>query len=174
MNFNLFSCRFIKATLFLALMFFVSLAISSCGDDKPANTTDNVTTTVGANSAQGQIVHHYICPNNCAGSGGPAAGNCPVCGSVYTHNDAWHQLPENQTQNQITPNITNDDQQVIDFKNQMNAPSLPQDAPATSPAQNAKGEWHYTCSAGCSGGAGAMGNCAKCGAALVHNSKYHE
>ncbi|MBT8191084.1 MAG: hypothetical protein KJO29_11705, partial [Bacteroidia bacterium] len=32
------------------------------------------------------VVNHYICPNNCAGSGGPNAGTCPVCGTTYTHN----------------------------------------------------------------------------------------
>ena len=39
-------------------------------------------------------VQHYICPNNCAGSGGATEGTCPTCGSAYTHNQAFH----NQTQ----------------------------------------------------------------------------
>lgn len=174
MNFNLFSCRSFTTTFLLAVVCFMSVSFYACGDDKPETTTDNVATTTPANnSAQGQIVHHYICPNSCAGSGGPAAGNCPVCGSAYTHNDAWHQLPENQAPNDIAPNMLNNSQ-PIDFKNQANAPALPQDAPTASPAQNANGVWHYTCSAGCDGGAGAMGNCSKCGSALVHNSKYHE
>ena len=51
-------------------------------------------------------------------------------------------------------------------------PAIPN--PATpEPAQNAEGVWHYTCSAGCAGGAGAAGNCATCGGALAHNSAYH-
>lgn len=46
--------------------------------------------------------------------------------------------------------------------------------PATpEPAQNAEGVWHYTCNAGCTGGAGAAGTCATCGGALAHNTAYH-
>ncbi len=41
------------------------------------------------------------------------------------------------------------------------------------PAQNAEGVWHYTCSKGCAGGAGAAGVCATCGGTLAHNSAYH-
>lgn len=41
------------------------------------------------------------------------------------------------------------------------------------PAQNAEGVWHYTCSKGCAGGAGAKGNCATCGGPLAHNTAYH-
>lgn len=43
----------------------------------------------------------------------------------------------------------------------------------TEPAQNASGIWHYICSNRCAGGSGAAGNCATCGAALVHNGLYH-
>lgn len=47
--------------------------------------------------------------------------------------------------------------------------------PATTPepAQNAAGVWHYTCSNGCSGGAGSAVACATCGSTLVHNQAYH-
>ena len=41
------------------------------------------------------------------------------------------------------------------------------------PAQNAAGLWHYTCSKGCAGGAGAAGNCSVCGNPLTHNAAYH-
>ncbi len=44
---------------------------------------------------------------------------------------------------------------------------------APEPPQNAKGVWHYTCSAGCAGGAGSAGTCASCGGALAHNAEYH-
>ena len=57
------------------------------------------------------------------------------------------------------------------------SPTLPNAAtpnPATpEPPQNAEGVWHYTCSKGCAGGAGATGNCATCGSPLAHNSAYH-
>ncbi|MBK8954152.1 MAG: hypothetical protein IPM34_01160 [Saprospiraceae bacterium] len=53
--------------------------------------------------------------------------------------------------------------------------TVPPPAPTTpEPAQNAKGVWHYTCPKGCEGGAGAQGNCAKCGTALAHNAAYHQ
>ena len=42
------------------------------------------------------------------------------------------------------------------------------------PAQNASGVWHYTCSTGCSGGAGSAVPCATCGQTLVHNTQYHD
>jgi len=50
----------------------------------------------------------------------------------------------------------------------------PVSGPPPSPAQNAKGVWHFTCEKGCDGGAGAAGSCPKCGAALVHNQAYHQ
>ena len=49
-------------------------------------------------------------------------------------------------------------------------------APATAtpePPQNAAGVWHYTCTKGCAGGAGAAVACATCNATLVHNPVYH-
>lgn len=92
-------------------------------------------------------VQHYYCANNCAGSGGDSAGTCPVCGSEYVHNQAWH----NQGQNAISTQST----------------------PAPEPAQNAAGVWHYTCSSGCSGGAGSAVACSQCGSTLVHNTAYH-
>ena len=40
----------------------------------PATATPTPVATAG--------VKHYTCPKNCAGSGGDAAGTCPVCGSA--------------------------------------------------------------------------------------------
>lgn len=100
-------------------------------------------------------VQHYICPNNCQGSGGAAQGNCPVCGTAYLHNQAFH---ANDAQNQAAP------------------PPTPTPNPATppaEPAQNAAGVWHYTCAKGCAGGAGIATACSKCGGTLAHNATYH-
>ena len=44
---------------------------------------------------------------------------------------------------------------------------------AAEPTQNTAGVWHYTCSKRCGGGGGAEGNCADCGAPLLHNTVYH-
>ena len=41
-------------------------------------------------------VQHYICPNNCAGSGGATEGVCPTCGTAYLHNQAFHDQPQMQ------------------------------------------------------------------------------
>lgn len=101
-------------------------------------------------------VHHYICPNNCEGSGGPSQGTCPVCGSDYQHNQAYHDQPSQTTTPSTTPSIT---------------PSTTTTTP--EPAQNAAGVWHYTCPNGCAGGAGSAGTCSSCGGDLAHNSAYH-
>jgi len=57
-------------------------------------------------------------------------------------------------------------------------PTTPPNAITPKPAtletpQNARGVWHYTCSKGCSGGAGSAINCNTCGSLLAHNSAYH-
>lgn len=107
-------------------------------------------------------VMHYTCPKNCVGSGGPAKGKCPVCGTEYVHNDAFH---ANDQKPQTPPGA---------------APgAAPGATPPTiqqtpEPAQNAKGVWHYTCTKGHAGGAGEIKPCATCGAMLVHNQAYHQ
>lgn len=101
-----------------------------------------------ADASSSATVKHYICPNNCEGSGGDTQGTCPVCGAAYVHNAAYH----NQ-QPSATPNAA---------------------SPQPAPAQNASGEYHYICSAGCGGGAATQGTCPSCGAALVHNQAYHQ
>lgn len=54
------------------------------------------------------------------------------------------------------------------------APNAATSNPTTpEPPQNTAGVWHYTCSNGCTGGAGAAGNCATCGGPLAHNQAYH-
>lgn len=94
-------------------------------------------------------VQHYICPNNCEGSGGAAQGNCPVCGTAYIHNQAYHGQSPAQA-----------------------AATTPQPAEESS-ATNAAGIFHYTCPNGCAGGAGTAQACATCGTMLAHNQAYH-
>lgn len=115
-------------------------------------------------------VKHYTCAKNCAGSGGDAAGSCPVCGDAYVHNDAYHNNTAAPTPNPAAAAgaaagaaNTQTSTSTINFS----------DPNSTEPAQNAAGVWHYTCGAGCAGGAGAAGNCATCGGALAHNTAYH-
>ena len=148
-------------SFFAILLATILLALYSCGGssvDRPAPvlTPDQA---ARANQVQtppvvppGQTVasnvQHYICPNNCAGSGGDAQGTCPVCGTQYIHNQEFH----NQAVTQTT---------------QPASPSTPE------PPQNAAGVWHYTCSNGCEGGAGSPVACAQCGNTLVHNTEYH-
>ncbi|MBK8504745.1 MAG: hypothetical protein IPL46_22565 [Saprospiraceae bacterium] len=121
----------------------------------------------GGTLASSGSVPHYVCPKNCQGSGGPAAGTCPVCGSEYEHNQAYH----NQTADNQPINIQSDNSDpVVDFSN-LNTGSAP--STTAEPAQNATGVWHYTCANGCAGGAGAAGKCATCGGDLAHNTAYH-
>lgn len=100
-------------------------------------------------------VQHYYCANACAGSGGDTAGSCPVCGSEYVHNQAFHNTQVATSQQPIQPGI-----------NQTTS-SVPE------PDQNANGVWHYTCSNGCAGGAGSAIACSQCGNTLAHNAGYH-
>ncbi|OIQ39146.1 MAG: hypothetical protein BM563_04875 [Bacteroidetes bacterium MedPE-SWsnd-G1] len=93
---------------------------------------------------------HYICPKNCVGGNGPAAGACPVCETQMTHNQGFHTTPNTSPATPTTPNT-----------------------PATTSGPNANGQWHYTCSNGCAGGGDAAGNCSNCGNALAHNAAYH-
>lgn len=54
----------------------------------PITTTTTTTTqTEPAQNAAG--VWHYTCPNGCAGGAGDTA-KCPGCGTMYTHNSAYH------------------------------------------------------------------------------------
>ncbi|GGH45680.1 hypothetical protein IA57_10095 [Mangrovimonas yunxiaonensis] len=109
---------------------------------KQTNTTENK-----------NIVYHYTCDKGC-NSGSNSAGMCSVCGSILTHNPAYH-----NTQKAAPTNTS----------------SSPFATPTNTPSgQNAAGLWHYTCSNGCSGGSGSAGNCSSCGNALAHNAAYHQ
>ncbi len=144
----------LSRTLFIVL---VAALLSSCGGGSverpaPVLTPEQIqkanqqqtSPTIPQGQTVASNVKHYICPNNCEGSGGDAQGTCPVCGSEYIHNQAFHnQGVTTQTQ------------------------SVPE------PAQNAAGVWHYTCPNGDPGGAGSAVACTKCGATLVHNTAYH-
>ncbi|RLD22175.1 MAG: hypothetical protein DRI69_01945 [Bacteroidetes bacterium] len=109
----------------------------------PANSTAQATTP----NTSG--VDHYTCPNNCEGSGGSTQVACPVCGTQYVHNQAFH-------------------------ASQTSTPPATPNVPATPPAaQNAAGVYHYTCPSGCEGGAAGAGSCATCGSTLAHNTAFH-
>jgi hypothetical protein len=118
------------------------------------STPDNTISPVIANPGNNSDVPHYKCPDNCSGGGGPSAGTCSACGKTLVHNAAYHNQPGS------TPDPAAN-------------PQTPPAQQQPSPAQNAAGVYHYTCSSGCAGGAGSAIACASCGATLVHNSAYH-
>lgn len=91
-----------------------------------------------------QGVWHYTCGNGCAGGAGSASA-CSTCGNTLVHNQGYHSNANAQS-----------------------------NTPAPEPSQNASGVWHYTCSNGCSGGAGSATACNSCGTTLAHNSAYHQ
>lgn len=154
----------LSTTIILTLLLGLSLACSN-NEKKPAGTAPQpansaapATTTppnMNANAAAAPAggVQHYICPNNCAGSGGPAAATCPVCGTAYIHNQAFH------SQGNASDPASSPLMQV------------PQQE---TPAQNAAGVFHYTCPSGCAGGSGSAGTCPQCGGQLAHNQAYHQ
>ena len=104
-------------------------------------------------------VKHYICPAGHADGGSDAAGNCSVCGAELAHNDAFHSQPAQTQPQTVTPDA---------------ATNQPQITPATEPAKNAAGVFHYVCAEGHAGGSATAENCAVCGKQLVHNDKYHQ
>jgi hypothetical protein len=159
-------------SILISLVVLVALAgVTSCGNNNesdarrsareslnvdngtapPAATTPNPIVNNPAQATAG-TENHYICPNNCEGSGGATQVACPVCGTQYVHNQAFHTQA-------ATPGT----------------PPTQSGTPATPPAaQNAAGVFHYTCPSGHDGGAGTAGTtCATCGTALVHNASYH-
>ena len=111
--------------------------------------------SISATPADGNPEQHFICPNHCKGSGGAEEGKCPVCGTEYVHNDAFHRgAPIPEPQMKIDP-VTH------------------MAVPTHTEAQNAKGVYHFICPKGCPGGAGIAGNCPKCGTPLEHNQAFH-
>ncbi len=126
----------------------------------PSSTTATTPSPEPAQNAAG--VWHYTCTAGCSG-GAASAGTCSQCGGALAHNQAYH-AQNNATS---TPSTT--------APIAPNNPTLkPPSATTPEPAQNAAGVWHYTCGAGCSGGAGSAGTCSTCGGALAHNPDYHK
>jgi hypothetical protein len=129
--------------------------------DQTDNTMIQTTDQNAGTSGMATSTAHYICPNNCEGSGGPAAGTCPVCGSEYVHNSAFHQQ-------QATQGSSQQPIELGDIQTQ------PQNQNTPPPAQNTEGEFHFVCSKACGGGGATAGNCPNCGAPLEHNQAYHQ
>lgn len=166
-----------KSLNFLLIMLFASIVLVGCSKDEDnagdtsETTTQQQTQNAGDDQPEmnvqmdpnaGTAVYHYTCPNECEGSGSNQSGTCPVCGTAYVHNAEFHSTQQFQQQQQQQPEADPLQQQQL----QQNQPE--------SSAQNASGEYHYICSAGCEGGAAGAGTCAKCGGELVHNQAYHQ
>ena len=131
-----------------------------------------------AQNAQG--VWHYTCTKGCAGGAGSAVP-CATCGATLVHNTAYHSNSSSPVLNNNTTTSTTSNPTSPIFNNNSNTTTSTPISPITStppkapePAQNAKGVWHYTCTKGCSGGAGSAIACASCGSTLVHNTAYHQ
>ncbi len=134
--------------LFLALILLLTI---SCKDDKPKAVQNEKKVTA-------KLVH-YICDNKCENSGSENPGNCPTCNKTYTHNLAFHNndFLKNGPLNVPKTNLN----------------TTPNTNKSASPAQNASGVYHYTCTNGCNGGAGTAIKCTSCGSDLAHNQAYH-
>ncbi len=169
-----------KISNFLIIALFSAFVLTSaCNNKKDGTATDQTTVATdgtitadhdaisAAQSTSGDA--HYKCPKNCEGGVGSGQGKCPVCGTDMVHNPAFHaQTPTTPGTSPQTP-IQVDPTNATGTANANPTPSVG----SPEPAQNAKGVWHFTCSKGCEGGAGAVGKCAKCGNALTHNQAYH-
>ena len=168
-------------SLFFVLLT-LSIVVSSCNSKKADATqestmaTDSLTQDPGAVAAvSAGSQHHFICPKNCEGSGGAEQGNCPVCGTAYVHNQSFHNQSPTAPGTQGTPIQIDPNGTVTQTATNPAAGSQPiTDTPANPAAKNAAGEWHFVCSKACGGGAGAQGNCPKCGSPLTHNQDFHK
>lgn len=132
----------------------ITLLLSSCVErGKPLKEEQPKETSTAASKPK---VDHYTCPNGHKGS--DKQGVCTECNTAFVHNQAFHgsnlAIPKPTLQDPFT-----------------NAPAS-QNTP--SPAQNAYGDYHYTCPNGHPGGAGSAGNCSACNTKLVHNQLYHK
>lgn len=136
--------------IFQLILLVFAFTITACGEKKNQNNSATIETSV----------KHYICDNNCENSGGDIAGNCPTCNTPYTHNQAWH---DKDFLKSGPLNVPKDESIRTD-------PTTP----TQSPARNAKGVYHYTCSNGCAGGGASASECRVCGNTLVHNTAYHD
>ncbi len=144
-------------------------AVESIQGQQPAadGTTPPATPTPEpAQNATG--VWHYTCPKGCEGGAGSAEA-CAKCGTTLVHNTAYHPPANNPAAAAPATNATSLPEGMTAVPNPTTNPT-----PTPEPAQNAKGVWHYTCSAGCAGGAGSAVACAKCGKTLAHNQTYHQ
>ena len=178
---NLPQKMFSMRVLFLLAM--VTLVFTSCRDGNTSQSTTSDTparTTVSGSSSPesfnqsdfgatqstqtGDAQFHYICANNCEGSGANAAGTCPVCGEELIHNQAFHSGGED-----AGPQIMND--QGSDFTSKINP--LGGSTGSATPSVTGSAQFHYICCAGCVGGGNAQGSCPSCGASLVHNDAFH-
>ena len=145
---------------------------SEASGQNPASTDQAGQVTGSTPTASSSGVYHYVCPDKCVGGHSNNAGNCPVCGNQLTHNQAWHDLPENQaTQTpqtpQAVPNPTPDQIQPLDLQQ-------PQVENINVPAGADGKVYHYVCKAGCKGGHGDnAGNCPVCSKPMAHNQAFH-
>lgn len=160
---------------FLLALVSTMMTVVACKDNKDAATTeggtaqDSITSPEGtmtadpaiaATPASGGTEAHYKCTKaGCTGTGA-AQGKCPVCGTDLAHNQAFHAqaagAPGSSPVNPVQVNPTGGTTAT----------------PTPPSAQNAKGEYHYTCAKGHAGAASA-GNCGTCGEPLAHNQAYH-
>lgn len=175
----------------IILLVITAFTFLSCRDggtsesSTPARSTPN--TTIGPNSSGSgdqsvfsstqnsdqQIINpssefHYVCVNNCEGSGANAAGNCPVCGEELVHNTAFHSGEQGDDNGDLQ--IIGDDNNSFSSKI---APLGQESSPSPAPQVTGDASFHYICSAGCGSGSQMQGNCPSCGAALVHNDAFH-
>ena len=124
-------------------------------------------------SASSETVYRYSCPEGHAEGGSNQPGNCSVCGTKLTHNQAFHQ----QQQQQMQRGQQGQAQQPNAQTKQQLKQKLRQQRQQAEPKTNAEGEkiFHYACPEGHNkGGAMKPGNCSVCGTKLVHNQTYHQ
>ncbi|SRR5690554_3235719 len=131
------------------------------------NPSDENVINVNPNAGTANAGFHYVCANNCEGSGSSTGGTCPVCGEELVHNDAFHAGEQGASN---SPQIMGADDE---FTSRINPIGTTGNDGNAAGAVTGNAMFHYTCSAGCGGGGDSQGNCPSCGAELVHNAAFH-
>lgn len=148
----------------ILVLAFVNFCMYACKEAPQKNKTPTKTVTSNTSNPKKILatVAHYICPKNCKGGASGMPGNCSVCSSVLSHNQAFHTTASSKSNAGFSPVAPP----------AFPAPNLP--ASAVQPGPNYAGQYHYTCVNGCTKGGDTAGKCSTCSGDLTHNAAFHQ
>jgi hypothetical protein len=155
---------YLKMKKLIVVLVFVNFCMYACKEAPQKKQTPTKTVTSNTNNPKKSLatVAHYMCPKNCKGGASGMPGNCSVCSSVLSHNQAFHSSASKKSNAGFSPVAPP----------AFPVPNLP--ASAVQPGPNYAGQYHYTCVNGCAKGGNAAGKCNTCSGDLAHNVAFHQ